>query len=89
MDAQAWINIIAFIVLPIMGFVIGLLIRWLVTIQKDLNEHKLFVANNYPMKSEMNSQLEKIEKTLEKIFDRINLIAERRSHEREPTEIRD
>lgn len=79
MTVDTIIQCLGLIVLPVLAFIIG----WLVTIRKDLDAHKLYVSENYPKKEDLNNALTKIENTLEKIFDRINSLAERRSHARD------
>ncbi len=71
MNTDTWINIIGFIVLPILGFVIA----WLISIQTGLNDHKLFVASNYPNKEDFKEEVAKIEKILERIFEKLDNLA--------------
>lgn len=82
MNADTTIQAMGLIVLPVLAFIIG----WLVTIRRDLDAHKLHVSEKYTKKEDLNSALVKIENTLEKIFDRINNIAERRAPERKEQE---
>lgn len=79
MNADTFIQATGLIILPLLAFIIG----WIMTIRKDLDAHKLHVSENYPKKEDLNNALTKIENTLEKIFDRINSLAERRSHARD------
>ncbi len=79
MSPISWVDIIGIIVLPIVGFII----MWLLAIQKDLNEHKLDVANNYTKKDDLNIALNKIENILERIFEKLDALSERRAGRRE------
>lgn len=74
---------IGLIVLPIILAMVAFIVGWLMTIRKDLDAHKLHVSENYTKKEDLSNALTKIENTLEKIFDRINSLAERRVHARD------
>jgi len=82
MNADTIIQCLGLILLPFIAYLFNRIGK----IKDDLDIHKLDVANNYAKKDDLKNALDKIEAVLEKIFDRINRIAERRDHERRPDE---
>ncbi len=82
MNPISWVDIIGMIILPIFMALVGFIIFWLVSIQKDLNEHKLNVAENYVKQGDLTAALTKIENTLERIFEKLDVLSERRHEQR-------
>jgi hypothetical protein len=78
MNSDTMIQGIGLIGLPVLGFLIG----WMITMQRNIDTHKLNVAENYAKKNDLSTALTKIETVLEKIFDRIDRLADRRECER-------
>lgn len=74
MQPISWVDIIGLVVLPIIGYVL----TRIGGIQKELDAHKLNVAENYTKKSELTEALNKIEKILERIFEKLDTLSERR-----------
>ena len=77
MSPFSWIDLIGLILLPIIGFVI----YWLRGLQKDITDHKLNVAENYVKKDDLTAALNKIERVLEKIFEKLDNLPMRRKKE--------
>lgn len=82
MDTSTTVQVIGVILLPLLYYIFNRISG----IQKELDAHKLNTSENYAKKDDLKNALDKIEAVLEKIFDRINRIAERRDHERRPDE---
>lgn len=82
MNPISWVDIVGFIILPIIGY--GLM--KINGLQHELSEHKVEVATNYVQRQDFNKALDKIDNALEKIYERVNTIAERRSTDRKESE---
>lgn len=75
MDANTIVNFIGIVVLPMVGY--GL-IR-ISALQRELNEHKVHVAENYSKKNELTTALEKVDANFQRVFDKLDILAERRT----------
>jgi len=73
MTAEMLIEMIGFISLPVLGF----LVYWLLALQNALSDYKLDVANNYAKKDDLNIALNKIEAILERIFTKLDVLSAR------------
>lgn len=78
MNADTLVNIIGVIVLPAAGY---LLMR-MGSLQRELSEYKTHVAEQYTKKSDMTAALDKVETNFQRVFEKLDLLAERRSHAR-------
>lgn len=81
MNPEVFINALGLIVLPVIWYALSRISA----IQKELDAHKLHVAEEYLKKGDFNIVLEKIEKTLGKIFEKLDMLTERRNQERNET----
>ena len=79
MDYSTIINVIGTVALPILAYVLSRLSA----LQKDLDAHRLHVAEQYLKKDDFNGFLQKIEKNIEKIFEKLDTLAERRHAQRD------
>jgi septal ring factor EnvC (AmiA/AmiB activator) len=72
------IDCIGLIVLPIISY---MLIR-ISSVQDELEALKLNVAENYAKKNDLATALNKIETSIQRIFEKIDILTERRLHDR-------
>jgi hypothetical protein len=87
------INILGLIVLPIVGVILSIFLKMILALAKsnaelkeEIGKYKLHVAETYLNKTDFNGALEKLELNIQRIFEKLDLLAERRGQERRSDE---
>lgn len=78
MNPDVMINALGLIVLPVIWYALSRISA----IQKELDAHKLHVAETYLNKEDFNKALDKIDKSLGKIFQKLDDLNGRNQNQR-------
>lgn len=79
MNPDIIINALGLIVLPVLAYAFNRITK----IKEELEAHKLHVAENYLNKGEFNTALQKLELNIQRIFEKLDVLAERRQQPRD------